>query len=155
MEKSAHFITTVLALVGSDEHLKVIGIEKALGDIWPELHTDTTLGRAAAGHALRVRPQHVGHDARIRRLHEAVDFTHHVEGDTILGEETSVKNKDFGVDDASEGHCPEAVGKRSHVLHAELCLDLALEAVDLVHIFSLMVAAVEEHRLRIAALQRE
>jgi len=56
----------------------------------------------AAIHVAGVRPQRLAHDARIRSLTLPVDLSDLVESDSILREETSVRDHDLLVDNVTD-----------------------------------------------------
>jgi hypothetical protein len=64
----AHLVPLVLYLVTSNDVVHSVGLKEVLGDVGPELATDSTLGRRASPHWLRITPEELTHDSILWRL---------------------------------------------------------------------------------------
>ena len=83
-----HFVAIHAHLVTSDDGLQAIVFAEALGDVWTELHADSSLAGSSAGLVLRVGPQHLHHQARLAGLAlcVSVKLADVVQRDLIIGE---------------------------------------------------------------------
>lgn len=77
----------------------------------------------------------------IRGLPEAVNLANVVELDSVLAEEPPVHDENLVVEQMRERERAEDFGEKLRHVVAVLGLDLAVEAVDLVHAAALVVAA--------------
>lgn len=137
-----HFVT-------ANDGLQAVLFAEALGDIWSELHSNTTLARATARLGLRVCPQHFHHEAGLARLSlvVAVQLSNIIQSDIIIGEETSVKHEVLLADQSSQRQCRKAFREELEDALIVLGLAFTLETVNPVHVVRLVVAAIQEESI--------
>lgn len=89
------FVTFHSDLVTPDDGLQAVLLAEALGDIWSELHTHTTLAWAAAWLGLRVCPQHLHHETSLTwlLLPVPVQLADVVQSNVVIGEQTAMEDK--------------------------------------------------------------
>jgi hypothetical protein len=73
-------------LMASDHEVKVIGFQERLCDVRTKLYPAATLAWCTTGLRLRVTPENVAHDSRVRRLPEALDLSDVVKSHPIFTE---------------------------------------------------------------------
>lgn len=134
-------------LVGSDNCLETVVLAETLGHVGSELETNTTLAWSSARCGLRVCPEHLHHQAALTRLALVVpvELADVVQGDLVVREQTSMKNKVFVSDKGGKGKSRERLGEDLEDTLVVLGLALTLEAVHSVHVIGLVVSAVEVH----------
>lgn len=91
-------------LVTPNNGLETILVAELLGDVGSKLHAYTTLAGASPGLFLRIRPQHLHHEALLTRLAllVTVDLANVVQRHVVVGEETAVEHKVLSADQSSE-----------------------------------------------------
>lgn len=90
-----HFISVHANFVTANDGLQAVLLTESFGDVWTELHTDTTLAGPATLLFLRVGPQHLHHETSLARLALVVpvELANVVKGDFVIGEETTVEDE--------------------------------------------------------------
>lgn len=90
-----HLIPVHANLVTANDGLQAVLLTESFGNVWTELHTDTTLARPATLLFLRVGPEHLHHETSLARLAliVPVELANVVEGDFVVGEETTVEDE--------------------------------------------------------------
>merc|ERR1719272_514848 len=101
------FVTLLLHLVRPHDHLEAVRREEVRGNVWPEVDADAALRWIATAHRLWVRPKHLDHVARIRRLAVAIDLIQLRELDAVFREEATVHDEYLAVDDVRQGQPAE------------------------------------------------
>lgn len=130
----------------ADDSVKTVLLTEAFGDIRSELEADTTLAGTSARLDLWVSPEHLHHQAALTwlALVVSVELPDVVEGDGIIGEQTTVENKVLVADQGGERQSRERLGEDLEDALVILGLALSLEAVHSVHIVGLVVTSVQE-----------
>ena len=143
-------------LVTPNHSLEPILLTKPLRDIGPKLQPDTPLARAPPILRLRIRPQHLHHEAGLPRLPlpMPVQLPDIVETGLVVAEQPAVQRQVLLPDQRRERQRAEALGEELEGPLVVLGLALALEAVDAVHVVRLVVAAVQEEGARPQPLVR-
>lgn len=155
-ENSQHFAALLvlealwLNLVAPHEQSQPVVLKESLGDVWTEHDADSALRRMSSVGVTWVRPEQLDHDALVARLSLPVLFGDLAELDAIFGEEATVANHDLAVDHMAQRQVAEELREELVGLHVVLGLDFALEAVHLVQLLGLVVAAAHEKVLRVA-----
>lgn len=103
------FVALHAHLVRTNDSLQTIVLTEALGDIGTELKTNTALTGSTAWHSLRVGPEHLHHQTLLTRLSlvVTVKFADIVEGDLVIGEQTTVKNQVLITNQSGQGQSGE------------------------------------------------
>ena len=150
-----HFVALLLDLVAPHHVLELVARQESLGDVRSELYADAALALRAAARILRIGPHQVAHEAVLGRLSIAIDGAYVVQRDIVAAEQAAVHAYDLAVDDVTQRQAVEYLGEEAEHLRRVLGLDLALEAVHLIHVDALVVAARQEEVSRIGELERE
>ena len=140
------FVALHADFVRADDGFEFVGLAETLGDVGAELETYAALAGSTAGLGLRIRPEHFHHETGLARLSllEAVELPHVVEGDVVVGEETTVEDKVLLADQRRKGKSGEGFREEFEDAFVVFGAALALEAVHPVHVVRLVVATVEE-----------
>jgi hypothetical protein len=98
-----HLVTIHADLVAADDCLQAVLLAKLPGNVRPELHTNASLTGSPAFLLLGICPQHFHHEACLAGLSliMSVQLSDIVEGDVVVGKETTVKDKVFPADKCS------------------------------------------------------
>ena len=133
-------------LVTSNNRLKPVILAKPLGDIRPKLQPNPSLARAPPILRLWIRPQHLHHQPRLARLPlpMSIQLPDIVQARLVVAKQPAMQCQIFRPDQRRERERREGLGEELEGPLVVLCLALALEAVHLVHVVRLVVAAVEE-----------
>jgi hypothetical protein len=145
-----HLVTIHANLVTSDNSLKTVLLTELLGNVRTKLHTNTTLAGPSAVLLLRVGPEHLHHQASLTGLSLAVSvqFSDIVKSDTIIGEETSMKDKVLLANECSQSQSGKTLREQLEDSLVVLGLAFTLETIDSVHVVCLVVSTVQEELLR-------
>eukprot|EP00413_Alexandrium_margalefii_P036570 CAMPEP_0204599318 /NCGR_PEP_ID=MMETSP0661-20131031/54758_1 /ASSEMBLY_ACC=CAM_ASM_000606 /TAXON_ID=109239 /ORGANISM="Alexandrium margalefi, Strain AMGDE01CS-322" /LENGTH=341 /DNA_ID=CAMNT_0051610033 /DNA_START=99 /DNA_END=1121 /DNA_ORIENTATION=+ len=142
-------------LVPAGDQLEAVGVVELLGHVLPELEAGASRGVAPARGVRRVRPQQVADRPLVRHLLDAVEVPDVVEGRQARGE-ARMRDEDPVLHHGGQGQVVKGLHEglpdpRAAVRpHA-----LLVEAVDLRDLPALVVAAKQNHPLRVADLQQE
>mmetsp|Transcript_61070 Transcript_61070/g.157487 ORF Transcript_61070/g.157487 Transcript_61070/m.157487 type:complete len:248 (+) Transcript_61070:261-1004(+) len=133
-------VALLLHLMASDHQLQAVGLQEVLRDILPKSHANAALGGHAAPARLRIAPQHLRHQPLVGRLALAVHLPNVVELHPIPREQAAMHDEDLAIDDVAQGQQAERLAEELVQLLIIFVRDLALEAVELVHVPRLVVA---------------
>lgn len=108
------FISIHAHLVTSDDSIQAVLLAKLGGDIWSELHSDTSLARSATWFVLRVSPKHLHHETSLTRLSLVmpVQLANVIQGDAVVGEQSTVENQVLLANQCRQGQCRKALGEQ-------------------------------------------
>mmetsp|Transcript_36667 Transcript_36667/g.112992 ORF Transcript_36667/g.112992 Transcript_36667/m.112992 type:complete len:403 (-) Transcript_36667:31-1239(-) len=141
--------------MGADDELQPVRAQEVLRDVGTEGDADAALALGAAGHDLRVGPEHLGHEAVVGDVAEAVHLLDVGDRDAVLAEEAAVRDEHLAVDHVRERQAVEDVLEEQEDVVVVLVPHLAVEAVHAVEPDRLVVPAGEEDVLGVRDLVRE
>eukprot|EP01139_Manchomonas_bermudensis_P024510 Amastigsp_a842847_614.p2 type:complete len:395 gc:universal Amastigsp_a842847_614:1441-257(-) len=147
-------VALVLDLVRANEQLEAVALQKSLRDVGTKCNADAALRHRAAGIGLRIGPQELAHEPRVRRLALAVDGFDVGKGDAVAGEQPAVHHDDFPAENDAQRERVEQLGEERIEAVVVLGANLALEAVHCVHGFALVVPARHEEMARVRDFAR-
>lgn len=109
-----HFVTVHADFVAADDGFKAVVLTKHLGDVWAELHADTTLAGATARLVLGICPKHLHHEASLTglALSMPVKFADIIQSDLVVREQTSVQHEVLSADQSRKRQSREALGEQ-------------------------------------------
>ena len=141
-------------LVRPDNGLETVVLAEALCNIRSELQADATLAGTSAWAGLRIGPEHLHHETRLSRLAllESVQFSHIIQSNLVVGEETAVEHKVLLADKGCQREGGEGLGEELEYAFGVLGLALSLKTIHPVHVVCLVVASVEEERVGVQPL---
>mmetsp|Transcript_13091 Transcript_13091/g.28852 ORF Transcript_13091/g.28852 Transcript_13091/m.28852 type:complete len:265 (-) Transcript_13091:1041-1835(-) len=149
------FIPLLLHLVAADDEFEVICLKEVGRHILPKRYANAPLGSHAAVARLRVAPEHLCHQALIRRLAVSIHLPDRVQRNVVLREEASMDNKDFRVDDVAQRKEAKRLAEQLVQLLVVLFGDLPLKTVEFVHVPCLVVTPGQVHMSRVQELPCE
>lgn len=100
-----HLVTIHAHFVTSNNSFEAVLLAKLLGDVGTKLHAHTSLARSSTGFFLRVRPQHLHHEAGLAGLPLVmpVQLADIIQGDTVVREQATMEDEIFLADEGCQG----------------------------------------------------
>mmetsp|Transcript_8575 Transcript_8575/g.12793 ORF Transcript_8575/g.12793 Transcript_8575/m.12793 type:complete len:221 (+) Transcript_8575:24-686(+) len=144
-----------LHLVGPHQQLQVVPAQEGLGVVRSKSKSDASLARSLALLFLRVSPEQVRHEARLRRLSVSSQRLDVCQGHLFLRAQATVHHEDLVLDNGGQRQQVEQLGELLHHRGIILMHHFPLEAVDAVHVLGLVVASQQVEALRLGQPQRD
>jgi hypothetical protein len=117
----------VLHLVAAHEQLQAVALQECPSNIRPEAHAHAALGAGPAHARVRVAPQHLAHEALVRRLSEAVDCAQLIQRHVVAREEAAVDDEHLFAQNRAERQAAEELLEELHHRLVEFGANLACE----------------------------